>query len=99
MFGVTTIYIGNKILIGLRDKSTSPESNGLWIATSKEHHESLVNDLPSLQSIPVLGDKGTSWQMIAADDDAFEEQAIKVCEFIKKHDPRIGKITLKKRIR
>jgi hypothetical protein len=92
MFSVYVIYINNKIVLGLRDRPNNLESNGIWIATSKEHHESLKSDLPSMVSIPVLGNNETSWQLIAADDENFEELAIKLCELIKKNDPRIGKI-------
>lgn len=92
MFSVTVLYIGNKIVIGLRDKPNHTESNGVWIATSKLHHDSLRKDLPSLTSIPVLGDGETGWQLLSPTDDHFEEQTIKACELIKRNDPRIGKI-------
>lgn len=92
MFGVTVLYIGDKIIMGLRDRPNHTESNGIWIATSKIHHDSLRKDLPSLTSIAVLGSEETGWQLLSPADDAFEEQAIKACELIKNNDPRIGKI-------
>jgi hypothetical protein len=92
MFGVTTIYLNDRILLGLREKDSSKESNGIWIATTKEYHESLKQELPSITSIPVLGDNGTGWQLLSSANDDFEEQAIKICELIKSNDSRIGKI-------
>lgn len=92
MFGVSTLYVHHKIVLALRDKPQAIESNGIWIATSKEHHESLRKDLPSITSIPLLGDGETGWQILSSADDYFEEQAIKICEMIKNNDPRIGKI-------
>jgi hypothetical protein len=92
MFGVTTVYVNDKIVLGLREKVTSAESNGIWIATTKVHHESLKAELPSISSIPALGNRETGWQLLASSDDDFEEHAIKICELIKQNDPRIGKI-------
>ncbi|MDQ7949834.1 MAG: hypothetical protein REI78_09570 [Pedobacter sp.] len=97
MFGVTTLYLGEKILLGLRQKHDSTASDGIWMATNREHHASLKTDLPSLTSIPVLGEEVTSWQLLPEDDENFEAKAIKICELIKKHDPRIGNIPKKKR--
>jgi hypothetical protein len=67
-----------------------------WIATSKIHHASLKAELPSIVSIPVLGPKETGWQLLSANDEHFEEQAIKICDLVKKNDPRIGKIPKRK---
>lgn len=92
MFSVIAVYTGNKIVLGLRESLKNPESNGIWIATSKEHHGSLKKDFPTIASIPVLGDGATGWQYLPSDAEHFEEDAIKICELIKKNDPRIGKV-------
>lgn len=94
MFGCHAIYIGEKIFLILRDKKENPEANGIWIATSKEYHESLKKEIPSLKTIDILsGGKGeTNWQMISNEDDNFETYAIKICELIRKADKRLGKI-------
>jgi hypothetical protein len=49
MFGCLAIYVQQrgeesgreKIVLFLRDKPASPEDNGVWLATTYEHHESL----------------------------------------------------------
>jgi hypothetical protein len=92
MFGLTAIYIQDKIVMGLRESPKHAESNGIWIATSREHHESLKKLLPSLSSIAVLGSNETGWQLLSSADDCFEEQAVIACELIKNNDARIGKI-------
>ncbi|MGP8215952.1 MAG: hypothetical protein ACLQQ4_10345 [Bacteroidia bacterium] len=94
-FGCYSVYIGDKIIFVLRDKKTYPECNGVWIATSHEHHKSLKKELPSMCSVTVLNDgagRDTGWQMLRADDDNFEPLVIKACELILHGDPRIGKI-------
>lgn len=94
MFGAHAIYVREKIVMVVRDRETHTEANGIWIATSKEHHESLKKELPCMQSIYLLSDgkAETSWQMIPADDDNFETLATHICDLILKNDPRIGRI-------
>ena len=98
MFGCHAIYLDEKIFLILRKSNTHHESNGIWIATSKEHHESLKAELPSLISVYVLSEgKGeTNWQMISDASDDFEESAIKICEMLLRNDARIGKIPKRK---
>ncbi|HEV3192005.1 MAG TPA: hypothetical protein VGY54_15950 [Polyangiaceae bacterium] len=63
MFGCTAVYIEEKIVFVLRDKKDD-DDNGVWIATTKEHHESLRHDLPKMRSITVLGVGETGWQVL-----------------------------------
>ena len=94
MFGCHAIYSEGKIMLILRKKEDHREANGMWIATGKEHHESLRKELPLMQSVFILSEgKGeTNWQMIHEDADDFEESAINICEMILKKDKRVGKI-------
>jgi hypothetical protein len=100
MFGCLAIYVQQrgqegsreKIVLFLRDKPASPEDNGVWLATTHEHHESLREEFPNMRSIKVLGKTVTGWQVLPADSDDFEESARRACELVLAHDPRIGKI-------
>jgi hypothetical protein len=100
MFGCLAIYVQQrgeesgreKIVLFLRDKPASPEDNGVWLATTYEHHESLREEFPSMRSIKVLGKDVTGWQVLPADSDDFEESARRACELVLAYDPRIGKI-------
>ena|ERR1700722_12261985 len=94
MFGSYGVYVGEKIVFILRDRESHTECNGIWLATSHEHHKSLKKDFPSMTSVWVLSDgKGeTGWQMLPYDSDDFEPSAIKACEFVLRGDERIGKI-------
>ncbi|HEX3770467.1 MAG TPA: hypothetical protein VHV30_06370 [Polyangiaceae bacterium] len=97
-FGCTAIYLGEKIVFVLRDKADAVADNGVWIATTREHHEALRPELPSMRSIGVFGaDRDTGWQVLPADDDGFEEQAMRACELALAGDPRIGKVPKKRR--
>jgi len=92
MFGCLAVYVGEKIVLILRDKPTHTEDNGVWLATTEEHHKSLRPDFPNMRSIAVLGKKITGWQVLPADADDFEEAALRACDFVLARDPRIGKV-------
>jgi hypothetical protein len=92
MFGCLAIYVEDKIVLILRDKPTHAADNGVWLATSQDHHASLHQDFPNMRSIGLLGKKITGWQVLPCDEPDFEEAALRACELILVGDPRIGKI-------
>jgi len=94
MFGCLAVYVGDKIVLILRDKSEPGKTadNGVWLATTQEHYESLRREFPNMRSIQVFGKEVTGWQVLPADDADFEEAALRACELIAAHDPRIGKV-------
>ncbi len=92
MFGCLAVYVGNKIVLILRDRRDATSDNGVWLATTPEHHESLLREFPNMRSIQVLGKKVTGWQVLPADSPDFEEAALRACELIVARDRRIGKV-------
>jgi hypothetical protein len=93
MFGCLAVYVGDKIVCALRDKrNETAADDGMWLATTVEHHASLRQNFPSMRSIAVLGKSVTGWQVLPADAADFEEAALQACEFIHAGDPRIGKV-------
>ena len=90
MFGAHGVYVGNKIVLILRDKDDS--DSGIWLATTVEHHVSLQKDFPNMRSIQVFGSGVSAWQVLCKEDVDFEEKVNLACELILKGDPRIGKI-------
>ena len=82
MFGCLAVYVGEKIVLVLRDKRDGSADNGVWLATTHDHHDSLHAEFPSMRSIQVLGEKVTGWQVLPADDLDFEEAALHACELI-----------------
>jgi len=98
MFGCLAIYVGNKIVLILRDKPAPDTDNGVWLCTTEEHHESLRREFPNMRSIRVFGKKVTGWQVLPVDAPDFEEAALHACELIAARDPRIGKVPKPRRI-
>jgi hypothetical protein len=98
MFGCLAVYVKDKIVFVLRDKRDATADNGVWLATTVEHHESLRREFPNMRSIQVLGKKVTDWQVLPADAPDFEEAALRACELIAARDPRIGKVPGARRV-
>jgi hypothetical protein len=99
MFGCLAVYVGEKIVFALRDKPARTADNGMWLATTHEHHESLRREFPSMRSIALLGKAVTGWQVLPADSADFEKAALRACELILARDPRIGKVPTRRRQR
>jgi len=98
MFGCLAVYVKDKIVLVLRDKRESTVDNGVWLATTQEHHASLRREFPNMRSIKVLGKAVTGWQVLPVDAPDFEEAALRACELILAGDPRIGKLPGTRRI-
>jgi hypothetical protein len=99
MFGCLAVYVGPKIMLILRDKGGEHPDNGVWLATTLEHHESLRREFPNMRSIGVLGKAVTGWQILPSDAPDFEESALHACELVAARDPRIGKVPKSKKPR
>ena len=97
MFGCLAVYVGEKIVLILRDKANETLDNGVWLATTEEHHDSLRREFPRMRSIQVFGSKVTGWQVLPSDAPDFEQAALRACELIAARDPRIGKVPVKRR--
>src|SRR5258708_14154864 len=62
MFGCLAIYVRDKvpdkvqdkIVLILRDKPDQTADNGVWLATTEEHHQSLRRECPHNASLPGL---------------------------------------------
>ncbi len=92
MFGCLAVYVEGKIVLILRDRHDTPKDNGVWLATTAEHHGSLLREFPGMRSIQLLGRKVTHWQVLAVDLPRFEASALRACDLILARDPRIGKV-------
>lgn len=92
MFGCLAVYVEDKIVLILRDRHDSPDDNGVWLATTAEHHASLHREFPRMRSIRLLGRKVTHWQLLPVDAPDFEASALRACNLILASDPRIGKV-------
>jgi hypothetical protein len=99
MFGCLAIYVEEKIVLILRDKHGDTADNGVWLATTEQHHESLRREFPNMRSIKIFQKRVTGWQVLPADAPDFEEAALRACELVLSRDPRIGKVPKAKRRR
>ncbi len=97
MFGCLAVYVEDRIVMILRDRCDSPADNGVWLATTAEHHASLRGEFPRMRSIRLFGTEATHWQVLPADASDFEEMALRACELIRARDPRIGKVPKRRR--
>jgi hypothetical protein len=66
----------------LRDKHDSSADDGVWLATTHEHHDSLRREFLSMRSIQILGEKVSGWQVLPSDSADFENAAMRACELI-----------------
>ena len=92
MFGCLAVYVDGKIVLALRDRPHGEADNGVWLATTQEHHQSLRREFPNMRSIRMLKQGVTGWQILPADAPDFEESALRACALIVAGDPRIGKL-------
>jgi hypothetical protein len=92
MFGCVAVYFEDKIVLALRDKHDQAVDNGVWLATTEMHHQSLRRDFPNMRSIQIFGKKVTGWQVLPAEAPDFEQAVLHACELIAARDPRIGKV-------
>jgi hypothetical protein len=98
-FGCHAIYLGDKIVLILREKPDYTDANGVWIATLHESHESLKKLFPSMCPVAIFNDgKGeTAWQMIPSDAPDFESSVVELCNLVRRGDKRIGRVPKKKK--
>src|ERR1035441_4301008 len=92
MFGCLAVYVEDRIVLASRDKRDETADNGVWLATTVEHHESLRREFPAMRSVQLPGKNVTGWQVLPADAPDFEQAALRACELIVVGDPRIGKV-------
>lgn len=92
MFGCLAVYVKEQIVFILRDRPDEAADNGVWLATTDDHHASLRREFPHMRSLAFVGRKVTHWQVLPADASNFEESALRACELVLARDPRIGKV-------
>jgi hypothetical protein len=95
MFSGFAVYVGDKIVLMLRNSAKHPEDNGVWLVFSETANladPGISRDFPSLRLIGLLGGKIAHWRLIPADSPTFESEALHACELLLKRDPRFGRV-------
>lgn len=95
MFGFTYVYLGERLLLSLRESRRQPQYNGVWLYTEAAHIDSLRGEFPLLprRRFWKSAKSGSGWVILAAATEEFEEYAFRACELILAGDRRIGRLT------
>jgi hypothetical protein len=96
MFGCHALYVGEKMILIVRKKEKETSDNGVWFASPAEHRESMKKEFRSARPVGIIGGKG-DWLNIPEEDDNFEEDVMRLCSLVLRHDKRIGKIPKSKK--
>jgi len=95
MFSGFAVYVGEKIVLMLRDSPKQPEDNGVWLVFSETANladPAFHQDFSSLRVINLLGGKIAHWRLIPADSSTFESEALHACDLLLKYDGRFDRI-------
>lgn len=95
-FGAYGVYRDEIILFILWKKDEHADDSGIWIATYKEHHESLKKEFPTVRGVNVLG-ANTNYLNLPEESENFEADAMKLVQMILMNDTRIGRLPVKKK--
>lgn len=93
--GMFYMYFDGKNVLIFRKTVKSPEHNGIWISTKREHHASLKAAIPAITDFIFDHATETDWLLLSGDHEDFESAASQLCELVSAKDPRIGKVTPK----
>ena|SRR5580658_1233674 len=100
MFSGFSVYIGERVVLMLREHVKSPRDNGVWLVLSDgtdPEDPKLKREFPSLRRIELLGNKIGHWLVIPSDGPNFESEALHACDLLLRHDPRIGRVPVSRR--
>jgi hypothetical protein len=100
MFSGFAVYVGDRIVCMLRDHHKSPRDNGIWLVLSETANPAdpdLRREFPSIRPIELLGNKIGHWLLIPSDSPDFETEALRACDLLIRHDPRLGRIPKSRR--
>ena len=100
MFSGFAVYVGDRLVLMLRDHTKSAKDNGIWLVLAEgidPKDASLRREFPSIRSIALLGGKIGHWLLIPSDSADFETEALGACDLILSRDPRLGRIPQSRR--
>ena len=100
MFSGFAVYLGDLLVLMLRETDKSVKDNGVWIVLSESTNpddKKLRREFPSLRRIELLRSKIGHWLLIPSDGPDFETEALRACELLLRRDPRLGRVPLSRR--
>jgi len=84
MFGTKAVYLDGKLMFCFAARKAP--WNGVLVATSRQHHSSLIAEIPALSPHPVL----TKWLYLSESSDSFDEKAGYLIRLARRGDERLG---------
>lgn len=84
MFGSKAAYLGGRLVLCFSAK-VEPW-RGVLVCTERQHHESLMRELPGLSPHPIL----PKWLYLPDSVSNFESVADRLVKLVRQRDPRIG---------
>jgi hypothetical protein len=93
MFGFTYVYLGDRLLLSIRESARQPRFNGVWLYTEARHIESLRREFSDLPRRCFWKSGENGWVILASGLEGFEECALRACELVVAGDRRIGRAT------
>ena len=100
LFSGFAVYVGDLLVLMLRDRPRSTRDNGVWLVLSEgtdANDPGLRREFSSLRSIELLRSKITHWLVIPSDGPDFEREALHACDLLLQHDVRLGRIPQSRR--
>jgi hypothetical protein len=100
MFSGFAVYVGDLLVLMLRDHIKSPRDNGVWLVLSERTDPAdptIRREFPSLRRIELLGDKIGHWLLIPSDGQNFETEALHACDLLLRRDARLGRVPQSRR--
>jgi hypothetical protein len=102
MFSGFAVYVGDRLVLMLRDHAKSVRDNGVWLVLSDgadPADPALRREFPSLRRIALLGNKIGHWLVIPSDSPNFEMESLHACDLLLRRDARLGRIPESRRRR
>lgn len=87
-----TVYVGEKIVLKLRESQKQPEDNGSGSSFLRPLISPTREFAKISRHLNLLGGKIAYLRPIPADSAIFESETLHACELVLKHDVRFGRI-------
>lgn len=92
MFGCIAVYLGERIVMVLRDKGPSDADNGVWLAFEPEREAEVSSAFPRLQAIEVFSGSVRGWRKLSSRSPEFEDDVLEACRRLSVGDALLGKV-------
>jgi hypothetical protein len=93
MFSGFAVYVGDLLVMMLREHTKSVRDNGVWLVLSEGTNPAeLRQEFRSLRRIELLRSKIGHWLVIPSDGPDFETEALHACDLLLRRDARLGRV-------